>query len=358
VASAPTIFKNLLPWYQKSKRNLPWRHTPDPYKIWISEIMLQQTQVKTVIPYYLNWIKKFPDLKTLAKSSESKVLKAWEGLGYYSRARNIHDSAKQILEKHNGKFPKTFEDILELKGIGRYTAGAIASIAYDQRKPILDGNVERVLSRVFWIKGLIKTKKNQNKLWELAEEILPDKNCGDFNQALMELGATICKPISADCEICPLQKNCRAAKQSNPESIPELPKTNTIRRFRTALIINHRSKILALHRQEQRLLKGLWELPGMELTAKQGADQKKMVKAIGIYMKKEFDLQPQLIKFLQKSKYGITKYQVDLNMFEVKVSSVGSLKKNFKWLILSELKKLPMVGHQKNILNKISVFKK
>jgi A/G-specific adenine glycosylase len=180
VASAPTIFKNLLPWYQKSKRNLPWRHTPDPYKIWISEIMLQQTQVKTVIPYYLNWIKKFPDLKTLAKSSESKVLKAWEGLGYYSRARNIHDSAKQILEKHNGKFPKTFEDILELKGIGRYTAGAIASIAYDQRKPILDGNVERVLSRVFWIKGLIKTKKNQNKLWELAEEILPDKNRGDF----------------------------------------------------------------------------------------------------------------------------------------------------------------------------------
>jgi A/G-specific adenine glycosylase len=358
VASAPTIFKNLLPWYQKSKRNLPWRHTPDPYKIWISEIMLQQTQVKTVIPYYLNWIKKFPDLKTLAKSSESKVLKAWEGLGYYSRARNIHDSAKQILEKHNGKFPKTFEDILELKGIGRYTAGAIASIAYDQRKPILDGNVERVLSRVFWIKGLIKTKKNQNKLWELAEEILPDKNCGDFNQALMELGATICKPISADCEICPLQKNCRAAKQSNPESIPELPKRNTIRRFRTALMIKHQNKILALHRQEQRLLKGLWELPGMELTAKQGGDQKKIVKAIGIYMKKEFGLEPQLIKFVQKSRYGITKYQVELNLFEVKVNSAGHLEVNLKWLKPIQLKKLPMVGHQKNILNKIGVFKK
>jgi len=320
--------------------------------------MLQQTQVKTVIPYYLNWIKKFPDIQTLALAKEAQVLKAWEGLGYYSRARNIHYSAKQILEKHHRKFPKTFDDILELKGIGRYTAGAIASIAYDQRKPILDGNVERVLSRVFWIKGLIKTKENQNKLWKLAEEILPSKDCGDFNQALMELGATICKPVSADCEICPLQKNCRAFKQTNPESIPELPKTKIIKRFRTALIIYYENKILALHRQEQKLLKGLWELPGMELTAKQSGDQKKIIKAIGIYMKKEFDLESQSIKFIQKSKYGITKYQVDLNVFEVKVDTTGRLKTNFKWLKPVQLRKLPMVGHQKNILQKIGMFKK
>ncbi len=347
-------FKYLISWYQKNKRDLPWRNTSDPYKIWISEIMLQQTQVKTVISYYLNWIKKFPDIKTLAKASESQVLKAWEGLGYYSRARNIHYSAKQILEIHGGKFPITFEDILELKGIGRYTAGAIASIAYDQRKPILDGNVERVLSRVFWIKGLIKTKENQNKLWKLAEEILPPKNsnsnCGDFNQALMELGATICKPVSADCEICPLQKGCRAAKQSTPESVPELPKRNTIKRFRIALIIRYQNKILALHRQEQRLLNGLWELPGMELTAGQGKDQKKMVKAIGIYMKKEFILEPQSIKFVQKSKYGITKYQVDLNVFRVVVNRTGRLGSNVHWLNPAQLKMRPMVGHQRKLL--------
>lgn len=358
MASSSALFKKLLPWYQKNKRNLPWRKTNDPYKIWISEIMLQQTQVKTVIPYYLNWIKKFPDINTLANASESKVLKAWEGLGYYSRARNIHFSAMQIFQNHNGKFPKTFDDILNLKGIGRYTAGAIASIAFDQRKPILDGNVERVLSRVFWIKGLIKTKENQNKLWKLAEEILPNKNCGDFNQALMELGATICKPVSADCEICPLQKNCLASKQANPEGIPELPKTKMIKRFRTALIINYQNQILALHRQEQRLLNGLWELPGMELTAKQGSDQKKIIKAIGIYMKKEFNLEPELIKFIQKSKYGITKYQIDLNIFETKVNSVGHLESNSKWLKPAQLKKLPMVGHQKNVLQKIGVFKK
>jgi len=358
VANTSAVFNNLLPWYQKNKRNLPWRNTSDPYRIWISEIMLQQTQVKTVIPYYLNWIKTFPDIETLAKARSSTVLKAWEGLGYYSRARNIHYSAKQILEKHDGKFPKMFDDILELKGVGRYTAGAIASIAYDQRKPILDGNVERVLSRVFWIKGLIKTKENQNKLWALAEEILPNKDCGNFNQALMELGATICKPVSADCEICPLQKNCRASKQTNPESIPELPKTKTIKRFRTALIISYQNKILTLHRQEQRLLKGLWELPGMELTAKQGRDQKKMVKAIGIYMKKEFNLESPSIKFIQKSKYGITKYQIDLNVFEVKVNSVSHLATNLKWLNPIQLKKLPMVGHQKNILIKIGMFRK
>ena len=181
----------LLQWFRKNARPLPWRQKYDPYHVWISEIMLQQTQMETVLPYFKRWTREFSDIRSLAESSEQKVLKAWQGLGYYSRARNLHESAKTILKKFNGRFPSRYEDILSLKGVGRYSAGAIASIAFNEPKPIVDGNVLRVLSRVYAIKKSIDPPKNRESFWKLEEKLIPKGEARAFNQALMELGALV-----------------------------------------------------------------------------------------------------------------------------------------------------------------------
>jgi len=344
------VSKKLLRWYQKNRRDLPWRQTKDPYKIWISEIMLQQTQVNTVIPYYLNWIKVFPNIKSLAKSSEQKVLKQWEGLGYYSRARNIHFSSKEIIKNFKGKFPKTFSEIVTLKGIGRYTGGAIGSIAYDLPTAIVDGNVERILSRIFWIKGSIKSKPNQEKLWKLAQQLVPSKKAGDFNQAMMELGATVCSPISPACDLCPVNKICEAKVKGKAESLPVLPVSKITKRFRTALIVKSGNKILVQKRVDQRLLKGLWELPGFELKS-----EKCSPKRILGYLGKEFGLEVGEVKLKVKTRYGITRYQVNLQVWECETTSTEDLPPTTsrKWLTMPQISKLPFVGHQKKVLIRI-----
>ena len=199
-----TLQSRLLNWYQKVKRDMPWRKSSDPYRILVSDFMLQQTQVKTVIPYYKRWIKSYPTVKKLASASESNVLKHWEGLGYYSRARNLRNSAIQIQNDYAGQVPDSLEEIQKLPGVGRYTAGAVLSIAYDKKVPVLDGNVKRVLSRLFLLRENGTHKKSENKLWSTMETLLPEKGCGDFNQAFMELGATICLPKNPFCEGCPI----------------------------------------------------------------------------------------------------------------------------------------------------------
>ncbi|HSG04908.1 MAG TPA: A/G-specific adenine glycosylase, partial [Nitrospiria bacterium] len=196
--------KHLLAWYRKSRRDLPWRRTRDPYHILVSEIMLQQTQVDTVIPYYHRFLKAFPTVSKLSRAPERKVLKLWEGLGYYSRARNLHRAAKEVHSGFEGKVPDTLEKLESLPGIGRYTAGAVASIAFDRRTPIVDGNVKRVLCRLFAIEDDPAATSVKNRLWELAESLVPGKSPGDFNQALMEFGATLCRPRNPSCGECPV----------------------------------------------------------------------------------------------------------------------------------------------------------
>ena len=186
--------RNLLRWFEKNARDLPWRMTKDPYAIWISEIMLQQTQVPTVIPYYRKFLKTFPTVRRLAKSDLSDVLTIWEGLGYYSRARNLHRASREILTRFKGKIPGALDDLLSLPGIGRYTAGAILSIAYNKETPILDGNVKRVLSRLFAIPGNPANGKTGKLLWEISESLIPEGRAGSFNQALMDLGSMVCTP--------------------------------------------------------------------------------------------------------------------------------------------------------------------
>lgn len=198
----------LLSWYERSKRDLPWRRHRDPYYIWVSEIMLQQTRVDTVIPYFQRFIERFPTIRDLAEAPEEEVLKCWEGLGYYSRARNLQAAAKQVMERHGGIVPDTKAEVSALKGVGPYTTGAILSIAFNRPEPAVDGNVMRVLSRYFLIEEDVAKAGTRTLMEELAAELIPEGRASDFNQALMELGALVCTPKSPQCLICPVMARC------------------------------------------------------------------------------------------------------------------------------------------------------
>ncbi|HNV85500.1 MAG TPA: A/G-specific adenine glycosylase [Candidatus Omnitrophota bacterium] len=257
----------MLPWFRKNKRDLPWRKTADPYKIWISEIMLQQTQVKTATPYYERWLREFPDIRALARAPLSAVLKKWEGLGYYTRAKNIHQAAKIIAGNYRGKFPDSFDQIHALPGIGRYTAGAIASIAFGIPVPVLDGNVMRVLARVFSVSAPIDLPATRKKLWGLAEGIVPQKHPGDFNQSLMELGATLCTPRNPSCPSCPLSGSCKARRNGIENSLPRKRKSARTKKVEAVCgIVRCEGKIL-LEKREEGLWAGLWQLPTFRVEA-------------------------------------------------------------------------------------------
>jgi len=223
------ITLELLTWYNKEKRALPWRETTNPYSIWISEIMLQQTRVDQAINYYIRFMDHFPEPETLAKASEDQILKLWQGLGYYSRARNIHKAAKKIMSEFDGQFPDTFQLLKTLPGIGEYTAGAIASIAFNEPVPAVDGNVQRVISRLFGVTEPVNTTKGSSIIKGIAEDIMDKDEPGEFNQALMELGALICKPQSPGCNHCPMQNECYAYRKSLVTELPYKVKRTTSR---------------------------------------------------------------------------------------------------------------------------------
>ena len=266
---AGVIRKKLLAWYRESKRDLPWRKTNDPYRIWVSEIMLQQTQVDTVIPYYQRFLERFPDLTALAAASLEEVLKVWENLGYYSRARNLHRAARIIVEKHGGIFPGNAESVMALPGIGAYTAGAILSIAFGEKIPAIDGNVRRVIARLYGIEGLITEPATLREIAGLADGLVAAQgtslgDAGDFNQALMDLGAMVCVPGIPLCRQCPLQRNCISLEQGKETLIPVSIKKKplVLKHATAALIIDSKGRFLILQRPEHGLLAGLWKLPG------------------------------------------------------------------------------------------------
>ena len=253
----------LVKWQRtRGRKGLPWQGTTDPYRVWLSEIMLQQTQVAAVIPYYERFLARFPDVSTLASSSEDDVLKLWSGLGYYARGRNLHSAAHRIISELGGKFPDSAEKIAELPGIGRSTAAAIAAFAFGERAAILDGNVKRVLARQYGIAGFPGEKSVEAKLWKLAESLLPKKDIGVYTQALMDLGATVCTKAKPACDACPVRQACVARKQSRVADIPTArPRKNLPTKHATWLLLLHKGSILLERRPSSGLWGGLWTFP-------------------------------------------------------------------------------------------------
>ena len=262
--SAQTDFSTRLIAWQKvyGRHDLPWQNTRDPYAIWVSEIMLQQTQVTAVIGYYQRFMQRFPSIKSLADASQEEVLQYWSGLGYYSRARNLHNAAQTVMDEHGGKFPQDFEQIQTLSGIGRSTAAAIASFAFNQNQTILDGNVKRVLARHYLIEGWTGTPKIEKQLWTLAESLVPEQDMVAYTQGLMDLGATICTRSKPKCTECPLIKTCKAYAQNSVAKLPTpKPKKAIPQKETIMLLIRHGKEILLEKRPSTGIWGGLWSFP-------------------------------------------------------------------------------------------------
>lgn len=274
LSNMTAIRRNLLVWYRREARDLPWRQTQDPYLIWLSEVILQQTRVDQGLPYYRRFVARFPTVHALAEADLDVVLKAWEGLGYYTRARNLHKAARVVAGDFAGKVPREAAVLQMLPGVGRYTAAAIASIAFGERVAVLDGNVKRVLSRLCNETRSIDEREVESSLWESAQTLLPRKDPGDFNQAMMELGARLCSPKAPDCAACPVVAQCEAHKLGVQAQRPVRTKKKPVPRkhFVVAAIMREDTYLLA-RRPESGLLGGLWELPGIELEVAESHQQ-------------------------------------------------------------------------------------
>jgi A/G-specific adenine glycosylase len=306
------IQQALLNWYAAGARDLPWRRTQDPYAIWLSEIMLQQTRVATAIPYYERFLKRFPTIGHLARARLDTVLKLWEGLGYYSRARNLHKAAKEIVTRFQGRVPRTRDELLTLPGIGRYTAGAVASIAFGQRAPLVDGNVERVLCRVFRIHGSPKDAAIKKRIWSLAEDLLPDDQVGRFNQGLMELGSEICTPRSPNCQECPLARLCEANRHNEQESLPTRTAKKPLPSHAVVVgVIYRNGRILIDKRQPKGLLGGLWEFPGGKVKPGESLES-----ALHREIREELDIEIEVGRRIATVQHTYTHFHIEIHAFE------------------------------------------
>ncbi|MBI3164936.1 MAG: A/G-specific adenine glycosylase [Anaerolineales bacterium] len=342
----PRLSALLLAWYDLQKRTLPWRDHPDPYAVWVSEIMCQQTRVETVIPYFEKWMKQFPSVKALASASEQDVLNAWEGLGYYSRARNLHKAAKVVVEKFGGKLPRDLDDLRSLPGIGRYTVGAIASLAFKMDEPTLDGNIRRVFSRLFDVKEIADSTAGEKTLWELTAKNLPKGRAGDYNQALMDLGAMVCLPKNPRCLICPLMKICKAREAGTQELRPVMkPKKQVPTYVHVAAVIVERGRALLSQRPANGLLGGMWEFPNARVD---GDPARELVKALrGATRLKVQKKEP--LGFVQ---HAYSHFRVIVYPFLcAKVEAPKD--KKFKWVPLDELDDYPMGKVDRQIAKKV-----
>jgi len=363
----------LVNWFAQNARDLPWRRTHDPYAIWVSEIMLQQTQVKTVIPYYQRWMRALPTVQSLARVSSQRLHKLWEGLGYYTRVRNLQKAAQIICKEHNSCFPEPFADVLALPGIGRYTAGAICSIALNQPTPILDGNVIRVLTRVFGITSDPKETNANALLWQLAEALVtraarlnpasdswlrsastpqaldrdsPCPPCSALNQSLMELGATVCTSRSPSCHLCPVHKFCEAQRQELQEQLPNLGKrAKPTQRHFLAFIVKRKGSYLVRQRPEGAVNAHLWEFPNAEVKTPVATKRKSTAHRLGLRVT---DPEP-----LCTLKHSITRYRITLEAHHAEVVNVDAVTDG-TWLTLRQLAKLPFTSAHRQVLREVA----
>ena len=337
--------KNLLKWYQKEKRDLPWRNTRDPYKIWISEVMLQQTTVKAVIPYYERWLKTFPDMASLAKSPLQKVLKTWQGLGYYQRARNIHKAACLFNQDFQGRIPSDPSRLIKIPGFGPYTTGAVLSIAFNKRLTIIDANIKRVFARILCLKKSAQTS-GLRKIENILKSLLPEKKTGDFNQALMEIGALICKKKSPACLMCPVREFCLAYKKGLQEIIPEAMSKDYQKLTVAVAVIKKKGRYLIQQRPPRGLLAGLWEFPGGKKEKKETLStclSREIMEELGC----AFRIRDQLIKV----RHYYTRFQIDLYAFAVDLDGLPQTENRHKWVTLKQMRHYPFPSGSARIVD-------
>jgi A/G-specific adenine glycosylase len=312
------IARRLLAWWDDGHAQYPWRQSDDPYAIWVAEVMLQQTQIATVLPYYDRWLARYPDVESLARAPLADVLKSWEGLGYYSRARNMHAAAAKIVTEHGGRLPETVAELVKLPGIGRYTAGAISSIAFGRPAPVVDGNVIRVLSRLDDMADDVTAASTVRALWRRAEELLPDERPGDYNQALMELGQKVCLPAAPSCHHCPLVDLCLArAGGTQLERPVRPPRKRTPHYDVTAGVIwADDGRFLIAQRPLDGLLGGLWEFPG----GKQEPGES-LAQALAREIQEELAMEIEVGRLLTTVRHAYTHFRITLHAFHARHSS-------------------------------------
>ena len=346
------IAKKLTGWFNTHQRILPFRENKDPYRIWVSEIMLQQTQVDTVLPYYDRFMEAFPTVFDLAQASEDQVIKHWEGLGYYSRAKNLLKCAQELVNSHQGVFPADYDTVLQLPGIGPYTAGAILSIAYEQKIPAVDGNVMRVISRLYALSDDIATPKTRKRIESVVLELIPD-NAGDFNQGLMELGALICTPLNPKCGQCPLIDECKASALGLENQLPIKKKKPASQTFEVAAGILSRGGRYLLIRNQEGLLSGLWGFPLAEASTKiEACDNliQTVTKVFGYTVEGITPLGAAKHVFSHKT-WNITVYGIEISPM-VKDTVPGSMDEGteIKWLNKEEIAELAISTAFKKVM--------
>lgn len=375
--SIAAISHRLCAWYREHQRDLPWRRMRDPYAIWVSEIMLQQTRVTTVIPYFKRWLKLFPTVRALAKAPIEKVLKAWEGLGYYTRARNLHHAAGQVVSEFGGQILSAVDDLRRLKGIGRYTAGAIASIAFGLDEPVLDGNVTRVLCRLFAIGTDPKAASSQAKLWTLARALIPKSRtmgvspmygrtlhgrdgrdthgqdaratAGLFNQAMMDLGATICLPRNPLCPQCPARQNCQAWASGKQDKLPRKSRKPQVPHYDVVVgVIRKGGRLLVDRRPDEGLLGGLWELPGGKIKPGESHAQ-----ALRREVKEELGIEIKVGPPLATVRHAYSHFRVTLHAYDCRHIS-GRPRAiacaAVRWVTPAQLRRLPLPRATQRVL--------
>jgi A/G-specific adenine glycosylase len=341
--------RQLLAWFHRHRRDLPWRKDRDPYRIWVSEVMLQQTQVATVVPYFKRFLQAFPTLPDLAAAEEQEVLRLWEGLGYYRRARDLHQAARQVMAEHGGQFPNDPETVRDLPGLGRYTLGAVLSQAFDRRLPIIEANSQRVLCRLLGRAEDPRSGPVRRWLWQAAETLLPARRVGDFNQALMELGALVCTPVSPGCNACPLRGLCLARRLGLQDSIPpRSARPESMAVDESAVVVSRGRHVLLVHRPDAGRWPGMWEFPHDSLgsgESYEAAAERLVVQLTG--------LRARLGAELLTVRHGVTRFRITLVCFRATYQG-GRFRSPFypraEWLLPEQLHDYPVSRPQRHLI--------
>jgi A/G-specific adenine glycosylase len=339
--------RRLLRWFDRNARPLPWRRDRDPYRIWVSEVMLQQTTVAAVARRFEQFLKEFPDVRALANSDEQQVLKAWEGLGYYSRARNLHHAARSLVESHGGRLPDDPKVWSDLPGVGRYILGAVLSQAFDRPLPIVEANSRRVLCRLFGQTGDPNSPAVQSWLWQTAQKILPENRVGDFNQAIMELGALVCTAESPACDGCPLRAACRARRDGVQDRIPLRPRRPATVEVREACVVIRRGgNVLLMRRPDVGRWPNMWEFPRTRLEGGESPEDgaRRLLVNLGV--------SPRLDRELSTIRYGVTRFRMTMTCFSANARSRIKLPAYYeesRWVRPDQLHRFPISSPQRRL---------